>query len=213
MYRTGALALFAAAALCGSVTPAQAATFLTVGPNNGCDASGCFSDSRRTFTQTFSAAERAGTPISITSLALFRGVVGAMENHAVKVTFQLADGSEVSWGKFTIAVLAGEVVSLGGPAVTWDSSLGDLTVKLELIIPGKGGAGGFGGAGPGGGAGGLSSLGGGPSMSLPLVRPTAPPVQPLISTPEPGTWALMLLGFGGVGAMLRRRRAWRPSYG
>ena len=25
--------------------------------------------------------------------------------------------------------------------------------------------------------------------------------------PEPGTWALMILGFGGAGAMLRRRRA------
>ena len=24
--------------------------------------------------------------------------------------------------------------------------------------------------------------------------------------PEPGTWALMILGFGGAGAMLRRRR-------
>jgi hypothetical protein len=24
--------------------------------------------------------------------------------------------------------------------------------------------------------------------------------------PEPGTWALMILGFGGSGAMLRRRR-------
>ena len=27
------------------------------------------------------------------------------------------------------------------------------------------------------------------------------------SVPEPGAWAMMLLGFGGLGAMLRRRRA------
>jgi hypothetical protein len=25
--------------------------------------------------------------------------------------------------------------------------------------------------------------------------------------PEPGTWALMIMGFGGAGAMIRRRRA------
>jgi hypothetical protein len=29
--------------------------------------------------------------------------------------------------------------------------------------------------------------------------------------PEPATWALMLLGFGGLGAVLRRRRAGSPS--
>jgi hypothetical protein len=29
--------------------------------------------------------------------------------------------------------------------------------------------------------------------------------------PEPGAWALMLLGFGGMGAMLRRRRSLHPA--
>ena len=28
----------------------------------------------------------------------------------------------------------------------------------------------------------------------------------VVAVPEPGTWALMILGFGGAGAMLRRRR-------
>ena len=29
--------------------------------------------------------------------------------------------------------------------------------------------------------------------------------------PEPGTWAMMLLGFGGLGAILRRRRGMAAS--
>lgn len=29
----------------------------------------------------------------------------------------------------------------------------------------------------------------------------------ITSVPEPGTWALMIMGFGGAGAMIRRRRA------
>lgn len=31
-----------------------------------------------------------------------------------------------------------------------------------------------------------------------------------IAVPEPATWGLMILGFGGVGAMLRSRR--RPAF-
>ena len=30
--------------------------------------------------------------------------------------------------------------------------------------------------------------------------------EPQAAIPEPGAWALMILGFGGAGAMLRRRR-------
>jgi len=33
-----------------------------------------------------------------------------------------------------------------------------------------------------------------------------PPPPPVGGIPEPGTWALMILGFGAVGAMMRRRR-------
>jgi hypothetical protein len=37
--------------------------------------------------------------------------------------------------------------------------------------------------------------------------PPPDPRLPLAGVPEPQTWALMLLGFGALGAMLRRRRA------
>lgn len=35
----------------------------------------------------------------------------------------------------------------------------------------------------------------------------APPPPPTGGVPEPATWGLMILGFGGAGAMLRRRRS------
>lgn len=31
--------------------------------------------------------------------------------------------------------------------------------------------------------------------------------------PEPATWAMMILGFGGVGALMRRRRSLAPAFG
>jgi hypothetical protein len=32
-------------------------------------------------------------------------------------------------------------------------------------------------------------------------------INPNAVVPEPATWAMMILGFGGVGAILRRKRA------
>lgn len=235
MHRIGALALFTAAAALTSAavsSPASAATYLTVGPSSLCGESGCFAGQKKVFTQTFSAAERGSGPIDISSLSLFRSVLGANANKAVKVTFVLADGTEVTWGRWTVGVMrGGETVSIGGEALSWDPTLGDLTVRLELYDPGKDGArGGGGGWGFGGGGGGGDSLGGGGlgppvlanlpaelplgglDLTGPLVRPSLPP-QPIIAVPEPGAWALMILGFGAAGAMLRRqRKAYHPGY-
>src|SRR5687768_13486500 len=108
-----ALALFAAVAAIsgGAVSSASAASWLAVGPSDLCGSDGCFGKSK-TFTKTFSAADRSGV-VDIGSLAVFRDIMGASTN-AVKVSFVMADGTEVSWGKFTLAALGGDVVTLAG---------------------------------------------------------------------------------------------------
>jgi len=221
MYRTGAIALFAAAAIVAAApSAAQAASFLTVGPSSLCGDDGCFAGERRSFTYTFSAAEQGGGRLDISSLSLFRGLVGSMDHNAVRFTFELADGTVVSWGQFTLAMLAGEFVTVGGQTIAWDTALGDLKLRLDLMVPGKGG--GVGGGGSlGGGWSGAFAAGGGASagmftdivVSQPLVRPSIDEIiNPAVAVPEPSTWALTILGFGAAGAMLRRSRTYHLRY-
>ena len=68
----------------------------------------------------------------------------------------------------------------------------------------------------GGGGGGsppvdISTPGGGGGIVPPITTTSVPPLTPTptqtSAVPEPGTWALMLLGFGFVGLVVRRDRA------
>ncbi len=209
------VALAIASAACIMAAPAaQAATVIDLGPSERCSASGCFGGDSRTFTQAFTPASGK---VDISALRLFRGIVGDMQNHAVRISFTRADGTVVeSWGAYTLAAIAsGDFVTIGGPGFTWDSADGTLLLKLELLVPGKGGAGGFGGAGASLTAGGpiptAASLAIAPvfAKGAPLVNGAGPNGggNPLFATavPEPGTWALMIGGFALAGARLRRR--------
>lgn len=222
------LAGAAAVALTLAVSsPAAAASQVSVAPSNLCGLDGCFTGDKKTFVQVLSAADQAGGgTVNISSMALFRSVMGSMAGNNVKIVFELADGSEVTWGRWTVGVMAGDqFVTIGGETVNWDTALGDLKVRLELFTPAKGergngvgwgwGAGGvedaFGDTGdaglpPGAGAAPPELLFGDIVKSGPLVTPSLPP-QSIIAVPEPGTWALLILGFGMAGAILRRQRA------
>ncbi|HEY0647814.1 PEPxxWA-CTERM sorting domain-containing protein [Phenylobacterium sp.] len=194
---------------------AGAATNVSVGPSSLCAQDGCFGGDKKTFTQVISAADHKGT-VNISSLSLFRSVMGSMAGNNVKVIFELADGTEVTWGRWTVGSMSGgEFVTIGGETVNWDSALGDLKVRLELYKPEKGGHGAAWGWGAGGSDNAFSENIGLAAPDLPfgdvvntgpLVRPSLPP-QPIVAVPEPGAWALMIMGFGMTGALVRRRRA------
>lgn len=227
MSRSLALAFLSAAAVSAAAPAAQAATILSLGPDALCDPSGCFSDKVRALTRTFRASDFQGST-SIAALALDRSVLGAMERYAVRITFEDAAGNTVgNWGAWTVAVLGGQIVTLGGQPLAWDASMGDLTLKLELLVRDRqlgggenwfmagGGPAAFGGDGGGGGGGGAIPDGGAiaspPSLPISVPLPPDDPVSAnlpqVLAVPEPASWALMLLGFMGAGTMLRRRRA------
>ncbi|MBI1198858.1 MAG: hypothetical protein GC203_13435 [Phenylobacterium sp.] len=202
------IVLAAAVTLAVAAAPgAQAATLLTVGSNSLCAKGGCLNDNH-TYTQTFSAADFSG-PVSIGSLKLIKSLLGGYQSNLVKISFQLADGTTLGdWGSFVVAALSGDVVTVGGKSLAWNPQMGDLVVKLDVLVPGAGGGGlarsaAFGGAG---GAGPLV-LGGGPAAPVAPPPEFGPPAgAPLAAAPEPSAWLLGITGFLAVGAMARRSR-------
>lgn len=232
MLKLRAYALATAAVIGLAAPSAKAAMFLQAGPNALCAEGGCFGTAN-SFRQTWSASNQTGAT-SISSFMLDRSLLGDNQDKLFKVSFRLADGTKVGdWGSFMIAGLGGDSVRLSGQAFDWNAAMGDLIVQFDLVVPEKGGGGGGFFAGGGGGGGGSAFAGGGFGSSM-TVAADAPPFaaseimpmndvlmgaphggrggvgfDPAISAPEPASWALMILGFGVAGGMLRSRRTLR----
>jgi hypothetical protein len=211
-----ALALVAAATVTFAGVPAQAAVILTGLSAGTCEGS-CFNHG--TLTRTLSASQFTGGQMNINALLFNRGQLGAQSNSTFKITFWVNGGTDKvgDFGSFNVAGLVGDTFTLSSlnDFVYDPEAMGDLTIRIDL--QNFGGGGGFGGGfnvfnddstdftGPvvqtdlpdGGGdqgfTGGFQSAA---TQSIVLASPT----------PEPGAWALMIGGFMGAGAMLRRRR-------
>jgi len=221
MLKTGALALSAVAmaGMAAVAVPAHAAIFLTA-PNGMCSgATGCFGDAS-TYRQTFSASSLNG-PVDIRTLGLDRSVLGALQDKVVKISFKTASGVTVSdWGGYVIAGLSGDTVSLVGQDFTWTPDQGDLVLQLDLVVPRHGGSGGGGGGGGGLNFGGSPTSGGLPGIVDQGAGAGAAAGPPSISdppgvvsvAPEPAAWAMMLLGLGTAGGLLRRARRMLPGF-
>lgn len=216
MHKSVVLAITAAAAMAGASTSAQAATVLTLDAASLCGKGGCFTE-KTTFQRSFSG------PMSISGLAIDKAMLGDLGKYAVKITFTTKDGAVVgNWGAYTLAVLGGDVVTIGGQPLDWDGAGGELVLNLEVLVPKRGGLGGGGfagapsfGGGGGFGAGGITGggivLGGAPiptGLNNPLPAPLPSPGRGVFAAaiPEPGTWALMIGGFFAAGSALRGRR-------
>lgn len=112
--------------------------------------------------------------------------------NASNILWNFADANNIKAGNVSIggSVLAPDAMFMGGGG----------TVSGNLIVGAFNGAMSFGDAGYAGGF-----------LTPPkIVAPPSPP-EGLpgvgLAVPEPAVWALMILGFGAVGAELRRRRA------
>jgi hypothetical protein len=76
------------------------------------------------------------------------------------------------------------------------------------VLPAGSSGGGSSGGSSGGGSSGGGSSGGGSSGG----GSSGGGTPPVAAVPEPGTWMLMILGFGAIGSVMRRRaRAGRPA--
>ncbi|WP_296597975.1 PEPxxWA-CTERM sorting domain-containing protein [Phenylobacterium sp.] len=211
MSKSLVLALSTAAAVLAAAPAANAATTLTLGPSSLCAASGCFADNARVFTQSFSLKNGA---FDVSQLRLFKGLVGDLQDYAVKISFTTADGTVVSsWGSYVLATLAGDYATINGQQFSWNGADGDLVLKLEVLMPSKsvGLGGGFAGfaANPYQAASPFTAAAiSAAAPRINLAGPAAPDRDSLaaVAVPEPASWALMITGFGLAGAAVRRRR-------
>ncbi|MFL5296721.1 MAG: PEPxxWA-CTERM sorting domain-containing protein [Phenylobacterium sp.] len=166
----------------------------------------------------------------VNSFSFNRGLLGKLDGGMVHITFWSADGKTLlgDFGNYMTGVMGGDVLTVMGLGFLVDPDHGPIKFRFEHVgLGGDGGGEGGGFAGGGGGFGGAPLVSHGPEpfrggddndneSAGAFLRTSSGPASAALTitqaatlvaiVPEPQTWALMLVGFGGLGAMLRRQR-------
>jgi hypothetical protein len=199
--------------------PAGAAVLLQSSDNIFCHGESCFGIDRG----VGSRGVGSNSSVTIGGVTFDRAQLGALGSSLVHVTLWDSAGDKMvgDFGNYQLSVLGGDQLTLRGPSVTFDASAGGVMFRFDQVDPSGGGAGG-GGFGGGFGGGGLNGGGGGMGVDSHIASTNGVDLIAGVSSnavdlndpqrdpppiPEPAAWGLMLVGFAGLGGVLRFRRA------
>ena len=211
---------FAIAALSAAVLSAPATADVVVGTSNSgnCYPFSCFaSDSGNWYQQVYSAAAFGG-PVVINAVSVFKSQGGPIDGASYTLNFY-STGAAVnglstdrasnfgtllgSFGTFALSGQMPDVLTFSGPAFRYDPAAGNLL--LDITVAGTAPLGGYNSFFEADVSGTQTSRVFDNSFGA-IADPTG-----LVTSfgtgavPEPASWALMITGFGMVGAGMRRR--------
>ena len=211
---------FAIAALSVGVMAAPATADVVVGASNSgnCYPFSCFASDAGVWYQQVYSSTAFVSPVTINAISVFKSDGGSIDGASYTLNFYLT-GAAVnglstdrasnlgtllgSFGTFALSGQMPDVLTFSGPAFSYDPAGGNLL--LDISVAGTAPLSGYNSFFQADGSGTLTSRAfdnsfGAIGDNFGLVTSFATG-----AVPEPASWALLITGFGMVGATLRRR--------